>query len=122
MRFLVDENLPAEVAEWLRDDGHDVLDVAASPRRGQSDAELWKCAAEETRIIVTRDLDYPLRGQDSLPPGLILVRSAPRMQVSDLMALIQNGLTTAGLDNLTGRVTVIEPGRVRQRPYSKLPR
>ena len=73
MRFLVDENLPIEVADILRRGDHDVLHVSQSGHRGASDQQLWRLAADEGRIIVTRDLDFPLPGTQR-PPGLILVR------------------------------------------------
>jgi predicted nuclease of predicted toxin-antitoxin system len=60
LRFLVDENLPAAVATMLRALGHDVLDVAASTYRSAPDARIWQIAIDELRVLVTRDLDFPL--------------------------------------------------------------
>jgi predicted nuclease of predicted toxin-antitoxin system len=41
VRLMVDEDLPAEVAELLSAHGHDALTVAAQGRTGMSDAVLW---------------------------------------------------------------------------------
>ena len=54
MRFLIDENLPYSLIRFLQDSGHDVLDIAASPLRGSPDEKLWKLAAREKRVLVTR--------------------------------------------------------------------
>ncbi len=57
MNFLVDAQLPRRLAEWLRDRGHDAchtLDLAKGNRT--SDAELCMLAANEDRIVVTKEL------------------------------------------------------------------
>lgn len=51
MRFLVDENLPADVVDILRRDHHDVLNISESNHRGASDQELWRLGAGEGRIV-----------------------------------------------------------------------
>jgi predicted nuclease of predicted toxin-antitoxin system len=56
LRFLVDENLPFEIIEYLQSINHDVFDVAASDIRGSLDKVLWSKAAEEKRIIITETL------------------------------------------------------------------
>lgn len=53
MRFLVDENIPVEIVEYLRSLGHDVLDIAVSEHRGATDTNLWQIATAENRVIVT---------------------------------------------------------------------
>ena len=60
MRFLVDENLPAAVAEALRAEGHDAFALVESAHRGEDDGAVWALAARERPILVTRDLDFPL--------------------------------------------------------------
>jgi predicted nuclease of predicted toxin-antitoxin system len=73
MRFLVDENLPVEIPALLEHRGHDVLYLAHSDARGATDEEVWERAVAEERIIVTRDLDFPLP-KSPRPPGIILIR------------------------------------------------
>jgi len=64
MRFLVDENLPLEVASLLQRHGHDALHLSQTEHRGCSDAHLWELAARDERILVTRDLDLPIACRD----------------------------------------------------------
>lgn len=60
MRFLIDESLPGDLASDLVAAGHDVLDVAGSSHRGADDAVIWRVAIAEQRIVIARDLDFPL--------------------------------------------------------------
>ena len=121
LRFLVDENLPAGIAAVLSESGQDVLDIAASDRRGDPDDALWKVAIHEDRIIVTRDLDFPLPSQLGRPAGVVLLRTSG-MRTSELVQFFRDALARLDLQSLRDCVTVIEPGRVRQRRYAKLPR
>lgn len=119
LRFLVDENLPAAAADALRHLGHDVVEIADSALRGASDPVIWRAAVADARILVTRDLDFPLRG-DGWPPGLVLVRARTRMKVDEIASLLRNAAEHIEATSLLGCVTVVEPGRVRQRPFTAL--
>ena len=57
MRFLVDACAGHRLAEWLRDQGHDVVE---SRDRGPDpgDRLLLDWAADEERILVTMDKDF----------------------------------------------------------------
>lgn len=72
MRFLLDENLPRSIGQLLRGWGHDVLVVADSALRGSSDEVLLHEADLERRIIIKRDLDFPLPRARARPLGVIL--------------------------------------------------
>ncbi len=122
MRFLVDENLPGDVASVLQDLGHDVLDVAASPHRGAPDSEIWRRAIDERRILVTRDLGFPVPRASTRPPGVIVVRPPLGARLGAIVRLFKEAMASINPASLVDHVTVIEPGRVRQRPYRHLPR
>lgn len=114
MRFLVDENLPVDVADILRRADHDVLHVSQSDHRGALDKDLWRLAADEGRIVVTRDLDFPLPDTPK-PPGLILLRvpdTFRRNQIKDIVAEFVNSDTFSQVE---GAISVVSPGRVRSR-------
>lgn len=58
MRLLLDEMLPAAIAEQLRDSGHDVVAVNERPElRGLPDPELFERAQREGRAVVTYNRD-----------------------------------------------------------------
>jgi uncharacterized protein with PIN domain len=114
VRFLVDENLPAELADLLRSSGHDVLYVSRSGLRTAADNHLNDIAISEERVIVTSDLDFPLQGQAS-PLGLVILRlprGFDRGQIVELMARFQN---TPEFTGVIGRITVVRPNRIRTR-------
>ncbi len=116
MRWLVDENVPRLVVDWLREQGADVLDVASSPHVGQSDEFLWRLAGREGRLILTRDLGFAWPIRLPLPPGVVVVRAPDTWNAEQLTALVAAALPRTSPDVLLGNVTLIEPGRVRQHP------
>src|SRR2546423_1786205 len=76
MQFKVDENLHSDVAELLRQHGHDALSVYEQGLRGRSDQEIADVCKRESRAILTLDLDFAdIR---SFPPsdyaGIIVLR------------------------------------------------
>lgn len=54
MKLLLDEQISDEVAERLRERGHDVTATVADPAlRGLSDSDLFESAQEQERAVVT---------------------------------------------------------------------
>jgi predicted nuclease of predicted toxin-antitoxin system len=60
MRFKIDENLPVEVAESLRQAGHDAATVLDQQYGGSADIHLAALCQRECRILVTLDMDFDL--------------------------------------------------------------
>jgi predicted nuclease of predicted toxin-antitoxin system len=58
MKFKIDENLPVEAAEDLRQAGHDALTVADEKLAGQPDVRLADVCRVEGRAVLTLDLDF----------------------------------------------------------------
>lgn len=57
MRFLVDECTGSKVAEWLRDENHEVFSVF-DEARGMTDDEVLAKALSENWILITNDKDF----------------------------------------------------------------
>ena len=117
-RWLVDENLPSCLVVALRAQGDDVLDVAASQHRGKPDGDLWALAADQSRIVVTRDLGFLTGARGNGPPGIVLVRVPDNWRADSIGALVSASLAELTEDALDGYITVIEPGGLRQRPLA----
>ena len=115
MRFLVDENLPFSLIRFLQKSNHDILDVAASPIRGSSDEQLWRLAARERRILVSKDLDFPLPQLRPYPLGLILVRVPDTFTGEQITRLFSKALESIELKDFENHITVVSPGQIRTR-------
>ncbi len=116
MRFLVDENLPLEVASLLQRHGHDALHLSQTEHRGCSDAHLWELAARDERILVTRDLDFPLPASPR-PRGVILLRVPDVFTVEQIAKVMEDFVATPAFNEVVGALAVVSPGRVRIRGY-----
>ncbi len=115
MRFLVDENLPYNLILFLKKSGEDVLDIAESQFKGCSDEIIWKLAASEKRIIITRDLDFPLSRLKPYPAGLILIRTPNHFTASQITKVFTVYYGELKEKEVAGRITIIAPGLVRTR-------
>ena len=57
MKFLVDRCAGKRLADWLRNEGHDVLE-ASSFKPDPGDQELLEVSAKQERVLVTIDTDF----------------------------------------------------------------
>ena len=119
MRFLVDECLPLDIGDTLIEEGHGCLHVLESALRSSADETLWRLAAEQGRIIVTADLDYPL-AELPRPPGLILLRLPDTFSREQIAARFRQFVREGGLAAAEGSIVVIERDRVRSRRFDEL--
>jgi predicted nuclease of predicted toxin-antitoxin system len=113
IRFLHDENVPLVSASRLRLAGHDVVHTIAR----ETDRALLERARAEGRVLVTFDRDFGFlvfRGGTPAPPGIVYFRFAPatpEAPAEQLLTLLEMSDVT-----LEGKLTVVEPPRIRQRP------
>jgi predicted nuclease of predicted toxin-antitoxin system len=78
MRFLLDQDVFAATARFLRELGHDVVSAAAIGRSQASDSELLTIAQEQDRILVSGDRDFGrLVFVGNLGAGVIYLRILP---------------------------------------------
>jgi predicted nuclease of predicted toxin-antitoxin system len=77
-KFLVDENLGAEVTRVLREDGWNVTDVFELNIAGQPDENVFAVARKRDRILLTHDEDFldDQRFPPKLNPGLVVLPGA----------------------------------------------
>jgi predicted nuclease of predicted toxin-antitoxin system len=108
--------IPRRLATWLREQGGDVLVVAESEYRGRPDSLLWQVAGRERRLVVTRDRGFLCPALTPPPPGVLVVRVPPQWRAADIVSLVVEIVRRLGPESLVGKITVLEPQRVRQRP------
>jgi predicted nuclease of predicted toxin-antitoxin system len=58
MNFLVDQNLPVVLADWIRANGHSADHVRTLGLANGSDHEIAAIAVRTSAIVITRDADF----------------------------------------------------------------
>jgi predicted nuclease of predicted toxin-antitoxin system len=59
VKFLIDAQLPARLAEFLNRAGHDAMHTIALPNGNRStDSQIAQHADTENRVVVTKDQDF----------------------------------------------------------------
>lgn len=112
MRFLVDECTGTSVADWLKNENHDVFSVFEQWRGASDDAILEKCH-QENYILVTSDKDFGemvFRNQ-KVHNGIILVRCNPNNFVKRIEVLSK--LLKNYSDKLENNFVVVSNDSVR---------
>lgn len=116
MRFLIDECLPARMAELLRAAGHDCAHVYELGLGGQPDEQIMATADRENRILVSADTDFGelLANAPVLAPSVILLRRTDK-QAQSLTAVVLANLGQVTDDLAAGALIVISDTRIRAR-------
>lgn len=75
MKFLVDAQLPPRLVGWLVARDHEARHVADLPDGlRMPDAEIWRYAAEDGSIVVSKDKDFlDLAAVHGAPPVVLLL-------------------------------------------------
>jgi predicted nuclease of predicted toxin-antitoxin system len=111
LRFLVDRCAGRRLADWLREQGHEVLEVGALGR-DPGDAALLRLAADQHRILVTIDTDFGalihLRAQAHA--GLIRLPDVPPTTRIELMAQILGDYPE---EELSRAIVTVKGSRIR---------
>jgi predicted nuclease of predicted toxin-antitoxin system len=76
VKIKLDENIPARLARDLGYLGHDVETVVGEGLTGEDDRQLWRAVQQESRFLITQDLDFSdiRRFAPGSHAGLLLVR------------------------------------------------
>ncbi len=79
MEILADENVDRPIVAWLRENGHDVVEVA-SRAPGATDSHIIELSREQNRILLTfdRDIGRIVLAQREAHPGVIYLRLRAR--------------------------------------------
>ncbi len=112
MRFLVDECTGPKVAQWLRDQGHEVFSVY-DEARGLDDSTILSKAFSENWILMTNDRDFGEKVFRERHPhrGVVFLRLLDERPVSKIDAIRR--LLESYADQLTGHFVVVTESQVR---------
>lgn len=116
MRFKLDENIPTQVFELLRELGHECATIIDEGLSGARDAEVASAALREDRMLITLDRGfgdvrtYPPGGH----PGIVVIRTLDQ-SARDVAGLTASFVQGYDLESLRGCLVIVEESRVRVR-------
>jgi hypothetical protein len=116
MKLKLDENLGSRVQQLFHQRGHDVVTVADEQLCSASDETLIQTCQRERRCLVTLDLDFgnPLVFKPSEHRGIAVLRLPPKPSHADLMAAAETLLGGLAKSEISGRLWLVQPGRIRE--------
>lgn len=123
MRLLLDEDVYGVTATFLRRLGHDVVAIVEEGLAGAPDERVLAIAAQEDRVLITRDKGYGalvyLRAQPS--SGIVLLRIDHVFEISAVHSELRRVLEQHTEGELHRSFAIVEPGRYRLRRLDEPP-
>jgi predicted nuclease of predicted toxin-antitoxin system len=116
MKFKIDENLPKETAEILRQVHHDAFTIVEQNLGGRADSEILSICKQEGRALVTLDLDfadirlYPPKEF----PGIIILKLR-LLNKTHIIEVFRRLILILSKEPLEGNLWIVEEDRVRIR-------
>jgi predicted nuclease of predicted toxin-antitoxin system len=119
VRFFIDASLPRNTAPHIKGQGHDAADVRDIGLGSADDDVIAAHSQSHQMCLLTRDYDFAdIR---NYPPnqyfGLVVFELPNQALVNEILNLVDALLQKSDiLNNLPGRLAIVEPGRIRLRP------
>jgi predicted nuclease of predicted toxin-antitoxin system len=121
VKFLIDAQLPARLARFLQDAGHDAMHTSALPTGNHTtDTRITEIADGESRVVVTKDRDFRDGHLLSGSPRRLLIVATGNITNTELLTLfranldaIADALDQADFVELGSRTLVIHQRRHR---------
>ena len=123
MKLKLDENLNERGIALLAAGGHDVSTVVLQQMQAATDAQVIEACRKEGRALVTMDLDFanPIHFRPSQYPGIAVLRLPKKSSADDLLAAVRTLIEGLKHSSLTGRLWIVEIGRIREFNEEELP-
>ncbi len=93
MKFLVDAQLPLQLARFLQSAGYDAIHTSDLPQSNSTpDSDLNTLSLQEQRILISKDADFVESFLLQKKPYKLLLISTGNIKNSELKNLFQNNL------------------------------
>jgi predicted nuclease of predicted toxin-antitoxin system len=115
VRLLADLHISPATVSFLRSLGHDVVRVDEVLPNTASDAEILVRAAQESRAVLTQDLDFSALVAVAGMRSLVSLRLSSS-RVEFVNAVLEKVLPTLEAEVIAGMAITVEDSRVRRRP------
>jgi predicted nuclease of predicted toxin-antitoxin system len=107
VKFLVDAQLPAQLATLLSSAGHDAVHTIQLPDANRTtDSEIARIADTDGRVVVSKDRDFRDSHLLQGTPQYLLIISTGNISNADLLALVAEHL--ASIVTALGQATLVE--------------
>jgi len=114
IRFLVDENLPISLVEFLKSMGFEAHRVSDIGLRGAKDEEIASFAVRNGYVVMTLDKDFGYIYQRLYRGRLTVVLLRPKVPTPErVVALVESMLRRVDITNYMGRLMVVTERRIR---------
>lgn len=116
MKLKIDENLPIEAADLLREAGHDAVTVLEQRLGGAADPVIATICESETRVLVTLDVDFAdIRAYPPADyPGLIVLRLNQQGK-PHVLEILRRLVFVLAEETPEGHLWIVEQDRIRVR-------
>jgi predicted nuclease of predicted toxin-antitoxin system len=116
MKFKIDENLPIEVADLLRQAGHDALTVGEQNMSGVTDVTIASVCQSEQRAILTLDLDFAdIRTYPPSEYSGIMVLRLSHQDKAFVLQIVHQVIRKLDIEPLNARLWIVEDNQIRIR-------
>lgn len=88
MKFLVDENIPHSLINFLKSKRHKIIDIKNSRYKGKSDLDLLKVAEKTKSILLTFDKDFLILKKEGSKCIILNLKTLDIKQLTSYLEMI----------------------------------
>ena len=114
---MIDNALSPQLAELLRQDGHDAVHVRDYNMQNASDDAIFELAQQENRCLISADTDFGtlLALRQEISPSVILLRRPSQRRPAEQAQLLLSNLSAISEAIAHGSIVSVEETRIRVR-------
>lgn len=116
LKFKIDENLPVDVADRIKQAGFDCVSIYNQQMIGCSDAEIIEVCKVEGRVLLSLDLDFcDIRQYPPAQyPGIVVFRLS-RQDLIYILEIVERIVPLFQIEELDSRLWIVDEKKVRIR-------